>query len=73
MNGLLKAASTHRKVTDFRATGRVYCILAVSKKLQPVSKIFETLYHTVFLLKWPGQDFMLVIPPPSLIKVASST
>ena len=40
--------------------------------LQPVAKVVETLY-TVFWHKWPVHDLVLVIPPPSLIKVASST
>ena len=40
--------------------------------LQPVAKVVETLY-TVFWHKWPVHDLVLVIPPPSLIKVASNT
>ena len=40
--------------------------------LQPVAKVVETLY-TVFWQKRPVHDLVLVIPPPSLIKVASNT
>ena len=40
--------------------------------LQPVAKVVETLY-TVFWHKWPVHDLVLVILPPSLIKVVSNT
>ena len=39
--------------------------------LQPVAKVLDTLYRTLFWLNWPSYDLVRVIPPLPLIKVAS--
>ena len=52
--------------------GQKKSLLFPFSRLQPVAKVLETLYLINFWLKWPVHDLVLVIPPPSLIKVASN-
>ena len=52
----------------------VTCFLVFSVWLFATTRCKSTLRHcTVFWLKWPVHDLVLVIPPPLLIKVASNT
>ena len=51
----------------------VTCFLVFSVWLFATTRCKSTLRHcTVFWLKWPVHDLVLVIPPPLLIKVASN-
>ena len=51
----------------------VTCFLVFSVWLFATTRCKSTLRHcTVFWLKWPVHDLLLVIPPPLLIKVASN-